>query len=121
MNNTNLNNIFRYAVINKNTISSAKVVPYVPELNEDAYMSGYIFRYFAQKANDDNSTIFEIDAINKSELDSDGYYKTTSIKWRITGTPQEIIDSNTASIKLVYSEMKNLKLYLSNLLQFAKI
>jgi hypothetical protein len=55
------------------------------------------------------------------ELKMDGYYKVSNIEWRLIGTPQQIMDSNKASIELVKSEMKNLKLYLSNLLQFAKV
>jgi hypothetical protein len=121
MENTNLNNIFRYASLNANILSDVKVVAYIPEITDAEYNIGYIVRYFVQKTNDDNSPIFEVDAENLTQVQSDPYYKTTSLKWRITGTPQEIMDSNQASIKLAYIEMKNLKLYLSNLLQFARV
>jgi hypothetical protein len=121
---TNLNNIFRYAELVMDMQMSTKlpnVLAYIPEITEDSYYVGYINRYFIQKANDDNSPITEIEQNQENEILSDSYYKLVNIKWRLTGTPQEIMDSNKASIALVNSEMKNLKLYLSNLLQFAKV
>jgi len=121
---TNLNNIFRYAELAMDMQMSTKlpnVLAYIPEITEDSYYVGYINRYFIQKANDDNSPITEIEQNQENEILSDSYYKVVNIKWRLTGTPQEIMDSNKASIALVNSEMTNLKLYLSNLLQFAKV
>lgn len=121
---TNLNNIFRYAELAIDMQMSTKlpnVLAYIPEITEDSYYVGYINRYFIQKANDDNSPITEIEQNQENEILSDSYYKVVNIKWRLTGTPQEIMDSNKASIALVNSEMTNLKLYLSNLLQFAKV
>jgi hypothetical protein len=97
------------------------LMSYVPVIADIDYESGYIIRHFAQKANDDNGVITEISENNQIEIKMDGYYKVVSIKWRISGNPQEIMDSNKISIQLVYSQMKNLKSYLSNLLQFAKV
>ena len=119
-----MQNNYRYGsfLIDKNfTLSPPPLISLIPELNESEYDVGYVLRYFAQKANDDNAPITEIDDSNQIEIKMDGYYKIVSIKWRLTGTPQEIMDSNKSSIASVYSEMKNLKLYLSNLLQFAKV
>ena len=102
-------------------ITPPLILSYIPIISDTDYELGYIIRHFAQKSNDDNGTISEISENNQIEIKLDGYYRIVSIKWRITGTPQEIMDSNKASISLVVSEMKNLKFYLSNLLQFAKV
>ena len=121
---TNLNNIFRYSELAMNMQISTtlpNVLAYIPEITEDDYSIGYVDRYFVQKANDDNSPITEIAQNQQNEIANDSYYKMVGIKWRLIGTPQEIMDSNKASIALVNSEMKNLKLYLSNLLQFARV
>lgn len=121
---TNLNNIFRYselAMDKQITTTLPNVLAYIPQITEDDYSIGYIDRYFVQKANDDNSPITEIAQNQQNEIANDSYYKMVDIKWRLIGTPQEIMDSNKASIALVNSEMKNLKLYLSNLLQFARV
>lgn len=122
--NDNLNNIFRYSSLNSKSGINYTVLPitaYFPELTDDDYNRGYITRYFVQKVNDINSTITEVDKYNHAEIQSNAYYQIVSIKWRLTGIPQQIMDSNKASIGLVSSQMKNLKLYLSNLLQFAKV
>lgn len=119
-----LQNNYRYGslIMDKNfSTSPPALISYLPEVSDFDYEVGYIIRHFAQKANDDNAVITEIDESNQLEIKMDGYYKVVSIKWRLVGTPQEIMDSNRASIQLVYSEMKNLKSYLSNLLQFAKV
>ena len=117
------NNIIRYAVIQREfgLIKIPKITAFVPEPSDDDYMTGYISRNFAQKANDSNSPIFEIDSNRIGEIITSEFYNVVSIKWRLTGIPQEIMDSNKNSIKLVSDKMKNLKLYLPNLLQFAKV
>ena len=119
-----MQNNYRYGYLMLETdfsITPPLLVPHIPDTSDFNYEVGYILRHFAQKANDDNAPITEIDENNQLEIKIDGYYKVVSIKWRLTGTPQEIMDSNKVSIQLVNSEMKNLKLYLSNLLQFAKV
>ncbi len=124
MDRTNLENIYRYtslAILKDITATPPTLISYVPDLSDSDYENGYITRYFAQKANDDSAPITEIESTAEMELKMDGYYKVSSIEWRLIGTPQQIMDSNKASIELVKSEMKNLKLYLSNLLQFARV
>jgi hypothetical protein len=121
--NNYTSNISRYAVIQKDfgLIKIPKISAFFPEPSDDDYMIGYIYRNFVQKVNDSNSPIFEIDNNRISEVSSNDFYSVVTITWRLTGTPQEIMDSNKNSIKLVSDNMKNLKLYLPNLLQFAKV
>jgi hypothetical protein len=122
--NDDLNNIVRYSYLNRKlgiNFTIPTIIAYLPELTNDDYIRGYVVRNFVQKVNDDAATITEIDGNNHTEIQANAYYKIVKIKWRLIGTPQEIMDSNKASIGLVISEMKNLKLYLSNLLQFAKV
>jgi hypothetical protein len=117
-------NIFDYARITyakSNNNKTPKVVSYLPDVLDSHYESGYINRNFVQKVNDDNSIIIEVDDVSCNTIQSTDYYKYVTIRWRLTGTPQEIMDSNKNSIKLVSDKMKNLKLYLPNLLQFAKV
>jgi hypothetical protein len=122
--NDDLNNIFRYTYLNRQTgidFTIPTIIAYLPQLTDDDYAQGYIVRNFVQKVNDDNSTITEIDENTHTEIQANAYYQIVKIKWRLTGTPQQIMDSNKASIGLVFHQMKNLKLYLSNLLQFARV
>jgi hypothetical protein len=46
------------------------------------------------------------------------FYINTVVTWRISGTQDEIWNSNQNSIKYASANMKNLKLYLANPLQF---
>jgi hypothetical protein len=121
--NNYTNNINRYAVIQKDfgLIKTPKISAFFPEPSDNDYTIGYIFRNFVQKVNDSNSSIFEIDDKRINDLSTSDFYSVVTIRWRLTGTPQEIMDSNKNSIKLVSDNMKNLKLYLPNLLQFAKV
>ena len=74
-----------------------------------------------QKTNDLDSYIFEINNAYVDSIQSHGLYKVVNIKWRLTGTPQQIMDSNSKSIEFVKENMPRLALYLPNLLQFAKV
>lgn len=110
----------------------AKIKSFLPKPTEVDYKRGYITRYFAQKVNDLNSPIREISNDDYINVSRNSFYNTTSLKWRITG-PKEIkydsnnnvieksvLDSNQISIRLASKSIKNLKLYLPNLLQFYK-
>jgi hypothetical protein len=102
-------------------ISQLDIKTYVPTPDENDYEVGYIIRYFLQKINDSDATIYEISNYFEDVALANGLYKIQSIKWRITGTPQDIMDSNKKSISLALENMPKLSLYLPNLLQFAKI
>lgn len=102
-------------------IEQIEVKTFFPTPTEQDYQAGYIVRNFIQKANDKDAPIFEISETYISIIQSDALYTVKSIKWRIKGNPQEIMDSNKKSINTASDVMPNLKLYLPNLLQFAKV
>jgi hypothetical protein len=121
-----LTNVFSYTklILKKNIegFTPAKPISYIPNPTEDDYSTGYIQRNFAQKTNDKDAPIFEINIEDDSTINSfNDYYTTVSIQWRLVGTPQEIMDSNSKSVKAATSTILNLSHYLSNLLQFAKV
>ena len=99
---------------------------HLPKITDADYQRGYIRRFFAQKSNDESSPIIEISKETSSALSSSPYYVTTSIRWRITGNIQTengkigVSESNRQSILLGSKKIKNLSLYLPNLLQFHK-
>jgi len=96
------------------------------------YENGFIERYFTQKVNDKNSYVFEIDKEEYSNLFENPYWISEIMKWRITGpiapvynidgilTDKGVIESNNASISIISEKVKNVKLYLPNILQFHK-
>lgn len=100
-------------------------------INTD-YELGFIRRYFLAKATDVNGHIYEIDESTYSDYIDNPFWITTDIKWRISGpiepTYKEngqmddkgVRNSNKAAIGLASSKLKNIGLYLPNLLQFYK-
>jgi hypothetical protein len=114
--------IFRY---NKIVDSLSEfIVPdiktFVPSPTDDDYKRGYIVRYFVQKVNDENSYIYEIDNRFFNAYNSKPFFKTTKLDWKISGSDEDIKKSNEKSIRFASSNMKSLKFYLPNLLQFRK-
>ena len=80
----------------KQKFSKLDVKTHFPKLNESDYNRGFITRYFVQKSNDTNSSIYG-SIVDKS-----------------------VSESNRISINLQSKKIPNLKLYLPNLLQFYK-
>jgi len=104
----------------------------VPFPTENDYYNGVITRFFTQKANDINGFVYEINLDTYTTLKSNPYWLSESIYWRIVGPldmvyndngmviDKGVFNSNTASIRLGAETLKNLGLYLPNILQFHK-
>jgi hypothetical protein len=115
-------NISRYNRLAEN-ISEFKInsiKTFIPTPTEDDYRRGYIERYFIQKANDENSYIYEVNKKFYSDIKSNPFYINTTVKWKIVGNDEEIKDANFKSIKLASNIIKSISLYLPNYLQFRK-
>ena len=115
--------LFRYNQIlkkNRKSMGVPTVLPYIPKLKDVDYEKGYVKRYFAQKANDKDSQIFEINKNSFANLSSSSYYIVVGMDWRLKGLPEEIKKSNRASIQIASNVIPKLSLYLPNLLQFHK-
>jgi len=97
-----------------------KLVTHIPSPEEKDFKKGYITRYFAQKANDESSYIFEIDKDNYGELITNPFFLTVKLNWRLTGTIEQIRESNSKSVTLASNTLKSISLYLPNKLQFHK-
>lgn len=110
---------FSYIFDNFTSPEGDRIIAYIPTPTENDYKNGYIERYFAQKANDIDSYIYEIknDSVASKELK---FYTVVKVIWRLTGKAEQIKQSNFNSIRLHYKKMPKLSLYLPNLLQFAK-
>ena len=93
---------------------------YIPEPKDDDYKKGYITRYFVQKINDANSTIYEVSEFNFNRITDNPFYITQKLNWRLTGTKEEIKESNFKSVKLASKIIPKLTMYLPNYLQFSK-
>jgi hypothetical protein len=98
----------------------------VPKPTESDYSNGFIRRYFIQKSNDTNGHIFEVSNEVYNDLKSVTFWKVIDLKWRLTGPLEYSIDdmgvraSNNAAISIASSTLKNIGLYLPNILQFYK-
>jgi len=118
------NNIDLFIVNTPNTI--------VPTPTDEDYYIGFIRRYFVRKANDINGFTYEIDKDEYADYIDNPFWTTADIKWRISGplnpTYKEngeeddrgVMNSNKAAIGIAASKIKNIGLYLPNILQFYK-
>jgi len=119
-----INNKINYSFSNPETI--------VPILTETNYETGFLSRYFCQKVNDKIGFVFEISFHTFKELQENPYWKTTILRWRLSGPIDPVyndmgqlidigvIQSNKNSIQITASTLKNIGLYLPNVLQFHK-
>jgi hypothetical protein len=118
------NNIDLFIVNTPNTI--------VPIPTDEDYYIGFIRRYFVRKANDINGFTYEIGKDEYADYIDNPFWTTADIKWRIAGplnpTYKEngeeddrgVMNSNKAAIGIAASKIKNIGLYLPNILQFYK-
>ncbi len=117
-------NIDLFVVNTPNTI--------VPSPTDDDYSIGFIRRYFVRKANDVNGFTYEIPKDEYAEYIDNPFWTTADIKWRISGPlnptyndngeidDRGVMNSNKAAIGIAASKIKNIGLYLPNVLQFYK-
>jgi len=98
--------------------TDTEIISYSPMLDETDYKNGYFIRYFAQKTNDKMGYIYEVDSTTYTKLIENPFYTTTTIRWKITGTNQEISEANSKSVSLVSKTIPLLPKRLGNLLQF---
>lgn len=123
----------RYNDIRTYTITFPKRIDtYIPNPTEMDYKKGYITRFFIQQTNDSESPIYEVAATNFRRYSNMQSYKGISLRWRIKGpldvvfndrneiTDKGVKESNRIAIQIASEKIKNLKLYLPNLLQFYK-
>jgi hypothetical protein len=118
-------NITKYKNLTQDTAQSnglytSRVSTYVPSPTESDFKRGYIIRYFAQKANDESSYVFEVDKDKYAELVTNPFFVTVKLNWRLTGTVEQIRESNSKSVIFATNELKSISLYLPNKLQFYK-
>ena len=110
-----------------------------PSPTEQDYKRSYITRYFAKKTNSfDHSTIVEIDKEQFSGYGKkphgidDALYQIISLKWKISGPQNDVLDGSGTTIKVGVSqtnartlkrknrEMRGIGTYLGSLLEFWK-
>lgn len=110
------------------TLETPKTV--VPVVIDADYDTGFIDRYFTQKANDKNGIAYEIDKDIYKEYSVNPYWLSAKMRWRITGPIETtysinggiddigVKKSNLTSLQIASEKIKNISLYLPNLLQF---
>ena len=117
---------------NKTDYSFSNPKTIVPIPKETDYETGFMSRYYCQKINDLNGFVFEIDNSTFKELQDNPFWKTAILRWRINGPinpvyndmgqliDMGVLQSNKNSIQITASTLKNIGLYLPNILQFHK-
>jgi hypothetical protein len=127
-----LNSMYSDLIKDKKIYSLSIPATIVPSPTDMDYEKESIERYFTQKTNDIYGFVYEVDRDTYNELSKNPYWMTVSIRWRIVGPVDMVYDSegklkdkgvkesNKASITDGQQIIKNLNLYLPNILQFYK-
>jgi hypothetical protein len=115
----------------KNSIKINNIIPksHYPLPTDEDYIKGIINRYFVQRRDTPGSIIIEINSQKFNEYAGSVYYKTTALKWRISGNLEDtytnqgalipsVIRSNQMAIKEAEKQLPELNLYLVNPKQF---
>jgi hypothetical protein len=104
----------------------------IPSPKPEDYESSFIERYFIQRVNDTYGFVYEIDKNEYNTIKSNPYWLTEIINWRIAGPLNEVygdngllidkgvINSNKATLAAASKKLKNIGLYITNVLQFHK-
>ena len=102
----------------------------IPSPGDSEYSLGFIKRYFIKRSNDPNAHIYEVAEGDYTAYLKNPFWNAVSIKWRIIGPLNEtyklngevddkgVVYSNKAAIGIAKETMKNIGLYLPNILQF---
>jgi hypothetical protein len=96
------------------------IKPSVATPKNSDYERGYVIRYFAQKVNDKDSPIIEIDRKEFSSLIDNTFYTVVDLDWVITGDENKVKEMNFKSVKYASQKLPAVQLYLPNFLQFYK-
>jgi len=91
---------------------------FCPTPSESDYKRGFITRYFTQRANDKNGYIYELNEATYLRQTLNPFFITCVLRWKITGTDEELKEANFNSVKLGMKRIPLLIKYLPNYLQF---
>jgi hypothetical protein len=113
---------------NKAANTSAKIWAHpkyhFPTVTAQHIQQSWIPRYFVQVRNNPQSTVIEI---NQDQFDNIGTtvnglddvrYNSINIRWRITGTPNDIINSNRQMLAIKNQSFPGIVNYLTDLTEF---
>ena len=114
------NEQYKGLTVSRNIKLLSEIKPHIPKISKYDINRGYIARRFAQKTNDNLSPVSEISSDRFSILRANPLFRVVSLKWRITGTKEQIKKSNKASIGEQLKVMPQLKNRLVNLLEYSK-
>jgi len=117
---------------NKTNYSLSNPKTIVPKPTEYEYETGFMNRYFCQRVNDKSGFVFEVSFDTFNQLKDNPYWKTAIMRWRLAGPIDPVYNdlgnlidigvkqSNKNSISITAGTLKNIGLYLPNILQFRK-
>lgn len=105
---------------------------FVPSPTQNDYQLGFIRRYFLSRVSDKAGFVYEVSPEEYDNYLENPHFLKADVKWRISGPIEptykqsgEVEDrgvrnSNKAALGLLSNKLKNIALYLPNLLQFYK-
>lgn len=114
---------------NKSSGNQSKIwmIPkyHMPIITDEYITQGWLPRYFVQKRNSPSDTIVEISETQFNDIGTpvngidDTTYASTNIRWKITGSPTDIVNTNRRNIVLANQTFTGLVNYLTDLQEFS--
>jgi len=93
-----------------------------PKVKKEDYDAGHFTRYFLRQVNNRSAKIIEVDKGQFNKFKSEPFYINLELMWKITGTAQEISNTNFNIVSAADKQMPGIKEALQNkLLDFAKL
>lgn len=105
----------------KNTRPPANhtIKTHIPTPNYIDYRRGYIVRYFIQRVNDKDATIYEVNSKEYEKYLTDPFWNAVSLEWRISGNLNEIEYSNKQSLNIASKKISSIIVHLPFYSQFS--
>lgn len=113
-------NVKQYNKITGNNFEPSKIIqPYFPQPRESDYKNTYFTRYIVQKRNE-LKKIYEIAQSDFADISNNPLYSSTSFRWQIVGTPEDITKKNADAIRKASADIIGLRDFLPILTEFSK-
>jgi hypothetical protein len=116
----NNKNVKQYNKITGNNFEPSKIIqPYFPRPQESDYKNTYFTRYIVQKRNE-LKKIYEISQTDFADISNNPLYSSTSFRWQLVGTPEDIAKKNADEIRKASEDIIGLRDFLPILTEFSK-
>jgi hypothetical protein len=93
----NLTTLYNSLISVPDSLTETPLIEYFPSITQDDISRGFMLRYFARQTNQTTEYITEIDKTEFDSLQSNKFYTTLELVWRITGALDDVAGPSVAN------------------------